>query len=179
MTSTYSPNTREVEISGFLALTGHQNYLVYSRCSSILKRGRERAHKTVMPMPSFLTLIFPSPESFQRQRRPKQRMHLPLRSKPRRRRLVLLGPQDLPMCWALQPMEFYGFSSDERQSIPISYTQQQYCSLSLLLPTCTAGSLAPYSCCVQAAPSLAQPPASGILPRGREVNTRALIYSCA
>lgn len=34
-------------------------------------------------MPSFLTLIFQSPESFQRQRRPKQRGHLPLRSKPR------------------------------------------------------------------------------------------------
>lgn len=135
------------------------------------KRVSTREVETVRPMPSFLTLIFQSPESFQRQRRPKQRGHLPLRSKPRSGRLALLGHQDLPMHWTFQPVGFYGFSSNERQSIPISYTQQQYCSLSLQLPTSAVHTQLPvWSSLLHL----------GFSPCGREgVNTRALIYSCA
>lgn len=45
------------------------HYLTYSRSSDILKWGGGELTKIVTPMPSFLTLIFPSPESFQWQRK--------------------------------------------------------------------------------------------------------------
>lgn len=45
------------------------HYLIYSRSLDILKWGGGELTNIVTPMPSFLTLIFPSPESFQRQRK--------------------------------------------------------------------------------------------------------------
>lgn len=127
--------------------------------------GRGRAHKIVMPMPSYLTLIIPSPGSFQRQRRPKQRGHLPLSPNPEgaafRSQVLRTCPHTGPFSlWDF--MGFPGMGGTASPSLLPSSSKLTFPPAPYMHP----GSPAPHSCCVHAAPSLAQPPADRQNPSG-------------